>query len=61
MSAKEQLIDILDFIEESEANQILQYVKESFLLKPKTLDDIEEVEPFADEVAAFEEYRAVKV
>ena len=61
MSAKEQLINILDFIEESEANQILQYVKESFLLKPRTWDDIEEGEPFADEVAAFEEYRAEKV
>ena len=61
MSAKEQLINILDFIEESEANQILQYVKESFLLKPKTWDDIEEVEPLADEAAAFEEYRAEKV
>ena len=61
MSAKEQLINILDFIEEREANQILQYVKESFLLKRKTWDDIEEVEPFADEIATFEEYRAGKV
>jgi hypothetical protein len=58
MSAKEQLHSMLDFINEKEAMQILIYVKESFDLKPKTWEDIEEDEPFPDEVLAFEEYRA---
>ena len=60
MSAKEQLINILDFIGEKEANRILIYVKETFLLKPKTWDDIEEDDPTLDELAVFEEYRASK-
>ena len=51
----------LDFIGEKEANSILLYVKETFLLKPKSWDDIEEDEPTSDEVVAFEEYRASKV
>jgi hypothetical protein len=58
MDAKSQLMNILDFIGENEANQILQYVKDSFLLKSKTWDDIEEDDPLPDEIAAFEEYRA---
>ena len=33
---------------------------ETFLIKPKTWDDIPEDEPFPDEVAAFEEYFANK-
>jgi len=57
MSAKEQLINILDFIGEKEANSILLYVKETFLLKSKSWDDIEEDEPTPDEVITFEEYR----
>ena len=61
MSAKEQLINILDFIGEKEANSILSYVKETFLLKPKSWDDIEEDDPTPDEIKAFEEYRASKV
>lgn len=60
MSAKSQLIAMLDLIGESEANQILQYVKDAFLLKPKTWDDIEEDEPLPDEIAIFEEYYASK-
>ena len=60
MSAKSQLISILDFIGENEANQILQYVKEAFLLKPKSWGDIEEDDPLPDEVAAFEEHYANK-
>ena len=60
MSAKEQIIQILDFMGESEANQILLYIKETFLLKPKTWDDIEEDAPAPDEITAFEEYRAKK-
>ena len=58
MSAKTQLIHILDLVGENEALQILEYVKESFSLKPKTWDDIEEDDPSQDEIAAFEEYRA---
>jgi len=60
MSAREQLINILNFVGENEANQILQYVSETFLLKPKTWEDIEEDEPYPDEIAAFDEYRATK-
>jgi len=60
MSAKEQLISILDFIGENEANQILLFVKETYLLKPKTWDDIEEDDPTLDEVATFAEYHAGK-
>lgn len=57
MSAKEQLFDMLDFIGEKEATQILVYIKESFVFKPKTWDDIEEDEPFSDEIMAFKEHR----
>ena len=60
MSSKEQLYNILDFIGEEEATQILHFTKESFVLKRKTWDDIEEDEPTPDEIAAFEEYRAAK-
>lgn len=61
MSAKEQLINILDFIGEKEANSILSYVKETFLLKPKSWDDIEEDESTTDEIDAFEEFRTSRV
>ena len=60
MSAKEQLYNILEFIGE-EALRILLFTKESFVLKSKTWDDIEEDEPTPDEIAAFEEYRAAKL
>ena len=60
MTAKEQLYNILDFIGEKEAIQILFYAKETFALKPRTWDDIEEDEPTPDEIAAFEEYHASK-
>ncbi|MCL2056698.1 MAG: hypothetical protein FWH02_05720 [Oscillospiraceae bacterium] len=60
MSAKEQLINMIDLVGESEANLILLYVKETFALKPKTWDDIEEDEPLPDEIAVFEEYHANK-
>jgi len=58
MSAKEQLAGMLDFIGEKEAKSILLYIKETFLLKPKTWDDIEEDAPTPDEIAAFMEYDA---
>jgi hypothetical protein len=60
MNAKAQLIDTLDLMGEKEAIQILQYVKETFLLKPKAWDDIEEDDPLPDEIAIFEEYYANK-
>ena len=60
VSAKEQLINMLEFVGENEARRILLYVKETFSLKPKTWDDIEEDIPLPDEIAAFEEYRAAK-
>ena len=56
MTAKEQLINIMDFIGEDEAKQILRYARSAFMLKPKTWDDIEEDDPTQDEIAAFEEY-----
>jgi len=58
MSAKSQLANVLELLGENEARQILQYIKEAFLLKPKSWDDIEEDDPLPDEVAAFEEYYA---
>jgi hypothetical protein len=60
MSAKEQLYNILDFIGEEEATQILLFARESFVLKRKSWDDIEEDEPTPDEIAAFDEYHAAK-
>jgi len=60
VSAKAQLINTLEFIGENESNQILQYIKDTFMLKPKTWDDIVEDDPLPDEVAIFEEYRASK-
>jgi hypothetical protein len=58
VSAKEQLVGMMDYIGESEATRILLFMKEAFSLKPKTWDDIPEAEPEADEIAAFAEYRA---
>ncbi|MDR1668820.1 MAG: hypothetical protein LBR76_02545 [Oscillospiraceae bacterium] len=49
---------MLDFIGEAEAMRILIYVKETYSLKPRTWDDIEEDDPTPDEIAAFEQYRA---
>ena len=60
MSAKEQLISIVDTIGENEAHQVLQYVKDLLSLKTRTWDDIEEDDPTPDEVAAFLEYRAAR-
>ena len=60
MSAKMQIANMLEFLGESEANQILQFVKDTFLLKPRTWDDIEEDDPLPDEIAIFENYRAAK-
>jgi len=60
MSARAQLASILEFMGEDEANQILQYAKATFLLKPKTWDDIEEDDPLPDEVEAFEAYNENK-
>jgi len=60
MSAKVQLASILDFMGESEANQLLQFAKDMFLLKPKTWDDIEEDTPTSDEEAIFANYYASK-
>ena len=50
----------MDFIGENEARQILLYARDSFLLKPKIWDDIEEDDPTEDEIAAFTEYRNTK-
>jgi hypothetical protein len=62
MTAKEQLLTALDFVGENEgeneAAQILAYAKQTFVLKKKTWDDVEDDEPTADEIAAFEECRA---
>jgi len=60
MSAKMQIANMLEFMGESEANQILQFVKDTFLLKPRTWDDIEEDDPLPDEITIFEEYQANK-
>ena len=60
MSAKSQLAVVLNFIGENEADQILQYVRDAFLLKPKAWDDIEEDDPLPDEIAAFNKYYATK-
>jgi hypothetical protein len=61
MSAKEQLLSVLDFINETEAAQILDYVNRTLSLNSKTWDDIEENDPTPDEIAALEEYRSVKL
>ena len=60
MSAKSQLATVFDFIGENEARQILQYIKDTFSLKSRTWDDIQEDDPLPDEIAAFEEYYASK-
>ena len=60
MSAKSQLAVVLDFVGEDEASQILQYVKDTFLLKSKTWEDIEYDDPLPDEIVVFEEYHASK-
>ena len=60
MSEKQQLLTILDLMGENEINQILQFVKDSFRIKPKTWDDIEEDEPTPDEVNAIESYLSSK-
>jgi len=60
MSGKQQLITMLDLMGENEVNQILKFVKDSFRIKSKTWDDIEEDEPTLDEVDAIEQYLASK-
>ena len=60
LSGKQQLITILDLMGEGEVDQLLQYVKESFRVKPKTWDDVEEDDPTSDEIEAIEGYLASK-
>ena len=60
MSEKQQLITMLDLMGENEVNQILKFVKDSFRIKSKTWDDIEEDEPTPDEIDAIEQYLASK-
>ena len=60
MTAKNQLVAMIDFMEEDVADQILQYAKDTFLLKHKTWDDVEEDDPLPDEIAIFEAYHANK-
>ncbi|MCL2035867.1 MAG: hypothetical protein FWG83_00570 [Oscillospiraceae bacterium] len=61
MTAKQQLLSILDFVGENEAMQILLYAKDTFSLKIKTWDDIEEDEPTTDEIEAFKAFREERV
>ena len=61
MTAKEQLLGIIDFIGENEAIELLVFAKAALTLKLKTWSDIEEDEPTPDEVAAFNEYFASKL
>ena len=56
MSVKEQLISMINFMGENEANRLLLYVKDVFVLKTKTWDDVEEDDPTQDEIDAFAEY-----
>jgi hypothetical protein len=51
---------MMDFIGEREADRILDFIRETFSLKTKTWEDIEEDDPTPDEIAAFAEYRAHK-
>ena len=60
MSAKQQLAGMIDFMGESEASRVLQFVKEAFVFKPKTWDDIPEDEPLDDELEIFAEHRRIK-
>lgn len=60
MNGKQQLITILDLMGEAEVNQILQFVKDSFRIKPKTWSDTEEDDPTSDEIEAIEAYLASK-
>jgi hypothetical protein len=59
-NVEEMLIYLSRYRDEKEANRILLYIKETFLLKPKTWDDIEEDDPLPDELAIFGEYRNTK-
>jgi len=45
---------------ENEVNQLLKFVRDSFRIKSKTWDDIEEDVPTPDEVDAIEQYLASK-
>ena len=60
MSGKQQLLTMLDLMGESEVNQILQFVKDGFRIKPKTWDDIEEDDPTPEEKEVIESYLANK-
>jgi hypothetical protein len=61
MTTKEQLFGMLEFISENDAKKMLLFAKETFVLKTKTWEDIEEDEPTPDEITAFKEYRAANV
>ena len=52
MLAKNQLINLLDFMGDDEALELLNYAKDNFRLKAKMWDDIEEDDPTPDEIAA---------
>jgi len=60
MSVKEQLISMINFMGENEANRLLLYVKDVFVLKTKTWDDVEEDDPTQDEIELFTEYYSNK-
>lgn len=57
MSQKEKLISVMDFLGENEAEEVLQYIRTAFMLKPKSWDDIPEDDPTEDEIQTIAEYR----
>jgi hypothetical protein len=60
MNSKERLISMLDYMGESEVDSILLFVRDNFLFKQKSWDDIEEDDPTPDEIEAIEKYLANK-
>jgi hypothetical protein len=60
MNGREQILTMLDLMGENEIERVLQLIKDTFKLKAKTWDDIEEDDPMPDEIEAIEEYLASK-
>ena len=52
---------MIDYMADSEVEQMLQIVKSHLQLKSKSWDDIAEDDPTPDEVAVIEEYLSVRV
>ncbi len=58
MIIKERILGAIEILDEDSLTELFEYIKNSFVLKKKTWDDIPEDDPSDDEIKAFEKYSA---